>query len=78
MAHSLKLQVTAEGVETIEQLIYLKALGCDQYQGFLFSRPLPPAAFQKLIQHYHATNGRSSSESETTRTRRRLVRLPGL
>ncbi len=78
MAHNLKLQVTAEGVETIEQLIYLKAIGCDQYQGFLFSRPLPPAAFQKLIRHYHATGGRSSSEDDTTRTRRRLVRLPGL
>lgn len=78
MAHSLKLKITAEGVETIEQLIYLKALGCDQYQGFLFSRPLPPAAFQKLIRHYHATGGRSASEDDTTRTRRRLVRLPGL
>jgi diguanylate cyclase (GGDEF)-like protein/PAS domain S-box-containing protein len=78
MAHSLKLQVTAEGVETIEQLIYLKALGCDQYQGFLFSRPLPPAAFEKLIRHYHATGWRPSSEDETTRTRRRLARMPGL
>ena len=78
MAHSLKLQVTAEGVETIEQLIYLKALGCDQYQGFLFSRPLPPAAFLKLIRNYHATGWRASGEDDTIRTRRRLVRLPGL
>jgi diguanylate cyclase (GGDEF)-like protein/PAS domain S-box-containing protein len=78
MAHSLKLQVIAEGVETIEQLIYLKALGCDRYQGFLFSRPLPPAAFERLIRHYHATGGRSVDETETTSTRRRLVRLPGL
>jgi diguanylate cyclase len=78
MAHSLKLQVTAEGVETIEQLIYLRALGCDQYQGFLFSRPLPPAAFHKLIRNYNASGSRTSGEDDTIRTRRRLVRLPGL
>jgi EAL domain-containing protein (putative c-di-GMP-specific phosphodiesterase class I) len=41
MAHSLGLQVTAEGVETRGQLDALARLGCDQYQGYLFSRPLP-------------------------------------
>lgn len=39
LAHELKLQVTAEGVETEEQLGFLKALQCDQFQGYLFSRP---------------------------------------
>jgi diguanylate cyclase (GGDEF)-like protein/PAS domain S-box-containing protein len=42
MAHSLTLQVTAEGVETHGQLDALARLGCDEYQGYLFSRPLPP------------------------------------
>jgi len=41
MAHSLSLQVTAEGVETRGQLEALERLGCDEYQGYLFSRPLP-------------------------------------
>ncbi|MEO8630328.1 MAG: EAL domain-containing protein, partial [Betaproteobacteria bacterium] len=41
MAHSLGLQVTAEGVDARGQLAALAGLGCDQYQGYLFSRPLP-------------------------------------
>jgi EAL domain-containing protein (putative c-di-GMP-specific phosphodiesterase class I) len=41
MAHSLRLKVTAEGVETVEQLEFLKEYNCDMLQGYLFSRPLP-------------------------------------
>lgn len=41
MARALALRVVAEGVETQEQLAILRELGCDEYQGFLFSRPLP-------------------------------------
>ncbi len=40
MAKGLKLSVVAEGVETQEQLSYLRDLGCDAYQGFLYSRPV--------------------------------------
>ena len=43
LAHALHLSVVAEGVETEDQLLILKRLGCDQGQGFLFSRPADPA-----------------------------------
>ncbi|MBI5903356.1 MAG: EAL domain-containing protein [Deltaproteobacteria bacterium] len=41
MAHSLKLEVVAEGVETTEQLEFLRTMQCDRFQGFLVSRPVP-------------------------------------
>ncbi len=49
LAHSLRLKVVAEGVETLEQLDSLKSMGCDQYQGFHFSPPLAPAEFADLV-----------------------------
>jgi EAL domain-containing protein (putative c-di-GMP-specific phosphodiesterase class I) len=49
LAHSLKLQVVAEGVENEAQLRFLQTLGSDEYQGFLRSHPLPAAEFGKLL-----------------------------
>ncbi len=49
MAHSLKLKVVAEGVETQEQLNYLDSMGCDEIQGYLFSTPLPSQEIEKLL-----------------------------
>ena len=45
LGHALDLTVTAEGVETVEQLQILADLGCDAAQGYLFARPLPPSDF---------------------------------
>jgi diguanylate cyclase (GGDEF)-like protein/PAS domain S-box-containing protein len=49
LAHSLRLKVVAEGVETPAQLAYLRAHACDQVQGYLFSRPVPAADFELMI-----------------------------
>jgi diguanylate cyclase (GGDEF)-like protein len=49
MAHSLHLKVVAEGVETEGQLRYLRNHGCDEMQGYYFSRPVPAADFARLL-----------------------------
>ncbi|MCR8921438.1 EAL domain-containing protein [Dasania sp. GY-MA-18] len=49
MAHSLDLNVVAEGVEELEQLEFLKGLGCNVIQGFYFSKPLPAQAFAEFV-----------------------------
>ncbi len=49
MAHNMKLDVVAEGVETPEQLNFLHAYGCDEIQGFLFSEALAADAFERYL-----------------------------
>lgn len=55
MAHSLHLEVVAEGVETRAQLEFLRSHGCEHAQGYLISRPLDAAAVTHLIDHRDAT-----------------------
>jgi predicted signal transduction protein with EAL and GGDEF domain len=49
MGHSLNLKVLAEGVETEEQMSFLRAHGCDEIQGFYFSQPLETDAFAEKV-----------------------------
>lgn len=49
MAHGLRLEVIAEGVETAGQWEYLRSLGCDYVQGYYFGRPMPQPAFEDFL-----------------------------
>lgn len=49
MAHSLGMHVTAEGVETPAQATFLHSIGCDRQQGYFFSRPVGPVAYEQAL-----------------------------
>jgi EAL domain-containing protein (putative c-di-GMP-specific phosphodiesterase class I) len=68
----LKLKVVAEGVESPEQLEFLKALGCDQYQGFHFSPALPAAKFEALVRATSEADP-DFTEAEAQRTHSKLA-----
>jgi EAL domain-containing protein (putative c-di-GMP-specific phosphodiesterase class I) len=53
LAKALNIFVVAEGVETEEQASRLQALGCNEAQGYLFSRPMPAAEIAKLLRRAH-------------------------
>ncbi len=57
IGHTLGLKVLAEGVETQEQLAFLQAQGCDQYQGYLTSPPVPAEAFIALLTDNYIKTG---------------------
>ena len=54
IAYSLNLKVVAEGIETVEQAAILQAYGCQIAQGYLYSKPIPKDAFEKLPRTFEA------------------------
>jgi EAL domain-containing protein (putative c-di-GMP-specific phosphodiesterase class I) len=52
MSHNLKIEVVANGVETEEQLAIIQESGCDQFQGYVISAPLPPVEFERLAANF--------------------------
>jgi EAL domain-containing protein (putative c-di-GMP-specific phosphodiesterase class I) len=62
MGHALGLRVVAEGVETEDQRNMLRCQGCDEMQGYLFSRPVPAAEFARLL-----TSDKSTSREPARR-----------
>ena len=68
MAHNLSLEVIAEGVETAAQAAFLRNENCEEVQGFLYSKPLPVAAFEDFVRanatqdHPSALDARAGQE----------------
>ncbi len=63
LAHNLGLEVCAEGVETEESLAFLRSLGCEQAQGFLIARPLPPDKVYELATGAKSTQLKSAANT---------------
>ena len=70
LAHRLGLQVTAEGVETPEQLAFLRRNGCDLLQGYLFSPPVSPERFEELLRGQQASAARARELSQLAKSAR--------
>ncbi|TRX02990.1 putative bifunctional diguanylate cyclase/phosphodiesterase [Candidatus Methylobacter oryzae] len=62
MGHTLGFKVLAEGVETQEQLDFLRLKGCDAYQGYLTSKPVQPEEFAKLLKAQYTSKAANHAE----------------
>ena len=68
MAHSLKLVTVAEGVETAAQEQFMRAVGCNQFQGYFLSRPVAANEIESLITKFYALASPAPSEPSLTIT----------
>jgi diguanylate cyclase (GGDEF)-like protein/PAS domain S-box-containing protein len=70
MAHNLGLEVVAEGVETAAQAAFLLGQKCEEAQGYLYSKPLPAAAFESYLRNHPLADSAASSDKPLTRDSR--------
>ena len=70
LAHALRLIVVAEGVETEEQAAMLMQLGCDQMQGYLISRPIPPEDVSGLLRQRNSSAPDNSNKKISSNTKK--------
>ena len=68
MAHSLHMKVIAEGVETQGQFEYLRSHGCDEMQGFYFSKPVPVPEFERLLREQRQLTAAALAEPSPGKT----------
>ena len=66
LAHGLDLSVVAEGVETVAQLSFLRAVGCNQMQGFLASKGVPVTDFLRFVQQHRAHGWQPPAPTQNT------------
>jgi len=64
LANTLSLNVVAEGVETKEQMNFLKGYGCEAYQGYLFGKPVPPHQIRENVVGYTANSAQSQNHPQ--------------
>jgi EAL domain-containing protein (putative c-di-GMP-specific phosphodiesterase class I) len=67
MAHALRLKVIAEGVENEAQWSFLAANGCDEMQGYYFSRPLPADQFTQSLEEQRKSPSRPVDDAQRVR-----------
>ena len=76
LAHTLGMEVVAEGVETVEQVEILRLLGCDQLQGYLLARPMPSDEFEQRCLAAAVAPALASADAGSTGARRHPHHLP--
>ena len=67
MSKQMELKVIAEGVETNQQLQWLRGIGCNEVQGFYFSRPMPEQDTLQYLRSCGTPAARSAAVADTTR-----------